>query len=196
MNPRSTAVPSSTPEHNAGHNAEHTAEAYLEVLVAEVHRRVGFINGLTPSQRDDVCQMTLLAFWKDAESIRTTYPVPGVWAGVKLRTMAIDFGRREGAQRGEGARHTRRVGAIDTTDREWQEMFSIDADPLERLHDTDELAPLLAILGPDDRTLVYLVHGLGYSNTDAARLLGITDSCASRRLSSALRRMHEFAIAA
>ena len=192
MNPRSTAVPSSTPEHNA----EHNAASYLEVLVAEVHRRVGFINGLTPSQRDDVCQMTLLAFWKDAESIRATYPVPGVWAGVKLRTMAIDLGRREGAQRGEGARHTRRVGAIDTTDRVWQEMFRIDADPLERLHDTGELAPLLAILGPDDRTLVYLVHGLGYSNRDAAGLLGITDSCASRRLSSALRRMREFAIAA
>jgi DNA-directed RNA polymerase specialized sigma24 family protein len=200
LNRRTAAVPSTTPGTTPGTipgtTPGYDADSYLATLVTEVNRRVVFIKGLSPSQRDDVCQMTLLYFWLDEASIRARYPQPGVWAGLKLRTVAVDFGRREGAQRGEGARHTRQVGTVDTTDSTWQEMFSIDCDPLERLQDSDELAPLFAILNPEDRTLVYLVHGLGYTNRDAAGLLGITDSCASRRLRSAMARMHAFGLAA
>lgn len=188
MNRGTAAVPSTDPEYDA--------DSYLDTLDTEVKRRVVFIKGLSPSQRDDVCQMTLLSFLLNAEDIRARYPQPGVWAGLKLRNVAVDFGRREGAQRGEGARHTRQVGAVDTTDSTWQDMFSIDSDPLERLQDSDELAPLFAILNAQDRTLVYLVHGLGYTNKDAAGLLGITGSCASRRLSTAMARMHAFGLAA
>ena len=196
MKRRTAAVPSNIPGITPGITPEYDADSYVNTLVAEVNRRVVFINGLSQAQRDDVCQMTLLSFWLNAEDIRARYPQPGVWAGLKLRNVAVDFGRREGAQRGEGARHTRQVGAFDTTDSTWEDMFSIDCDPLERLQDSDELAPLFAILSAEDRTLVYLVHGLGYTNKDAAGLLGITGSCASRRLSSALARMHSFGLAA
>lgn len=187
MNDHIPAVPSTT---------GYDPESYLITLVAEVRRRVCFIGGLSAADRDDICQMTLLAFCRDAESIRARYPEPGVWAGVNLRGRAVDFGRREGAQRGEGARHTRRVGAFDTTNRDCQEMFSIDTDPFEQFLAHDELAPLLAILTPADRALVYLVHGLQMSNRDAAGVLGLTDSCASRRLTRALKRMRAFTVAA
>ncbi len=176
--------------------SQYDEESYTTTLVTEVHRRVGFLKGLTPSQRDDIGQMTLVAFLLHAEAIRARYPEPGVWAGQKLASMAIDFGRREAAQRGQGARFTRQVDAFDPTDPLTQSMFVTEIDPLAELVASDELAPLLAVLSDDDRTLVCLVHGLGYSNREAARLLGLTDSCASRRLSSSLAKMREFAFAA
>ena len=200
MNRRNAAVPSTNPgpsiNPGTSMNPAYNAESYLATLVIEVYRRVVFIKGLSPSQRDDVCQMTLLAYWRDAESIRANYSEPGVWARVKLTSEAINFGRREGAQRGEGARHTRQVGAIDTTDATWENVFRQDGDLIDHLQNCDELAPMFAILSPDDRTLVYLVHGLGYTNKAAAGLLGITGSCASRRLRSALSRMRAFDLAA
>ena len=175
---------------------QHDEKSYITELVTQVSRRVVYLKGLTPSQRDDIGQMTLTAFWLDADSIRARYPVPGIWAGQKLTGMAIDFSRREAAQRGQGARFTRQVDAFDPTDPATHAMVLTEHDPLEQLLASEELAPLLEILTPDDQALVCLVHGLGYSNREAAGILGISDSCASRRLSSSLARMREFDLAA
>jgi RNA polymerase sigma factor (sigma-70 family) len=176
--------------------AASTAELYESTLIAEVHRRVVFLRNVDIDQRDDVAQMTIEAFLRNADTIAARYPEPGVWVSLKLAAMAIDAQRRNDAQRGAGARHTRQVDAFDPNDPSTHAILIEDADPIAHFLLDEQLAPLLNILTPEDRYLFCMVNGFGYSAREVADALGIADSTASKRLKRIRRDLHEFAVAA
>lgn len=184
MNQQPTAAPQYDPE------------SYQSILISEVHRRVRFLRTVDEANRDDVAQMTIEVFLRNAERIRAQYPEPGIWAGQKLACIAIDFGRRQNAQSGRGARGTRRVDSFDPTDPLTQAILTDHNDPLEIVAANDMLRQLLSILSADDRLLFCMVEGLGHSARDVAGILGISDSTASRRLTRIRHDLREFAIAA
>lgn len=172
------------------------ADAYLSTLISEIHRRVVFLRTIPIHQRDDVAQMTIEAYLLHADSIRARYPNPGVWAGLKLAGMAIDARRRDDAQCGRGARHTRRVDAFDPNDPVTQAILTDESDPLERFLLDEQLAPLLSILSPEDRFLFCMVEGLQYTAREVAGILGIGDSTASKRLTRIRRDLAAYDVAA
>ena len=184
MNQQPTAVP------------QYDAESYLTTLISEVDRRVRFLRTVNEANRGDVAQRTIEKYLGDAEKIRAKYPNPGIWAGQRLACDAIDFERREKAQRGCGARGTRRVDTIDTTDPLTQSILTDHTDPLDIVAAGDELAHLLSILSDDDRLLFCMVEGLGYTNREVAGILNISDSTASKRLKRIRNDLYEFATAA
>ena len=184
MNQQPTAVP------------QYDAESYLSTLITEVQRRVRFLRTVNEANRDDVAQMTIEVFLGDADEIRARYPNPGIWAGQKLACMAIDFGRRDNAQCGRGARGTRRVDAFDPNDPLTQVILTDRTDHTERIAAGEELEHLLSILSDDDRLLFCMVVGLGYTSREVARLLGIAESTASKRLTRIRSDLREFATAA
>ncbi len=184
MNLQPTAVP------------QYDAESYQSTLISEVDRRVRYLRTVNEANRGDVAQRTIEKYLGDAEDIRARYPNPGIWAGQRLACEAIDFGRREKAQRGCGARGTRRVDSFDPTDPLTQSILTDNTDPLETIAASDELAHLLSILSDDDRLLFCMVEGLGYTNREVAGILNISDSTASRRLTRIRRELREFATAA
>ena len=172
---------------------QYDAESYLSTLISEVQRRSRFLRTVSEANRDDVAQMTIEIFLRSPEKIRAEYPNPGIWAGQRLACTAIDFGRRDNAQCGRGARGTRQVDRIDHTDPRTQAVFTDRTDPVDIVADSDELSHLLSILDQDDRLLFCMVTGLGYTAREVARILGISDSTASKRLTSIRRELREFA---
>jgi RNA polymerase sigma factor (sigma-70 family) len=172
---------------------QYDAESYLTTLIDEVERQVRYLRTINEANRDDVAQMTIEIFLRNAESIRARYPNPGIWAGQKLACTAIDFGRRDNAQCGRGARGTRRVDTIDTTDPLTQLILTDHTNPLDIVAANDELSHLLSVLSDDDRLLFCMVEGLGYTAREVAGVLGISDSTASRRLTRIRRELREFA---
>jgi RNA polymerase sigma factor (sigma-70 family) len=184
LNQQPTAVP------------QYDAESYQSTLIREVERRVRFLRTVNEANRADVAQMTIEVFLGNAEAIRARYPNPGIWAGQKLACIAIDFGRRDNAQCGRGARGTRRVDSFDPTDPLTQAILTDHTDPLEAIAASDELAHLLSILSDDDRLLFCMVEGLGYTSREVAGILNIADSTASKRLKRIRRDLYEFATAA
>jgi RNA polymerase sigma factor (sigma-70 family) len=175
---------------------QYDAESYLTTLITEVDRRVRYLRTVNEANRGDVAQRTIEKYLGKAEAIRAEYPNPGIWAGQRLACEAIDFGRRENAQRGCGARGTRRVDAFDPTDPLTQSILTDRTDPLDIIAANDELSHLLSILSDDDRLLFCMVEGLGYTAREVAGILGISDSTASRRLTRIRRELREFATAA
>jgi RNA polymerase sigma factor (sigma-70 family) len=183
-----TSTPTAVPQYDA--------ESYRTTLIHEVARRVVFLRDVPIHQREDVAQMTVEAFLRNPDGIRARYPEPGVWAGLKLAAMAVDARRREGAQCGTGARHTRRVDVFDPNDPVTQAILTDDTDPVERFLIDEQLAPLLSILSPEDRYLFCMVEGLQYTAREVAGILGIGDSAASRRLTRIRRDLRAYAVAA
>jgi RNA polymerase sigma factor (sigma-70 family) len=172
------------------------AASYPSTLISEVRRRVVFLRNVAFDQREDVAQMTVEAFLRNPVGIQARYPEPGVWAGFKLAAMAIDLRRRNGAQCGTGARHTRQVDVFDPNDPLTQAILVDDTDPIEQFLLNEELAPLLSILTPEDRFLFCMVNGFDYTAREIAGVLGIADSTASKRLKRIRRDLLEFAVAA
>ncbi|MBU6329715.1 MAG: sigma-70 family RNA polymerase sigma factor [Acidobacteria bacterium] len=172
------------------------AESYLTILITEVRRRVRFLRNLAVENRDDVAQMAIEAYLRRPDEVRENYPEPGVWAGLKVASAAIDHGRRNAAQRGAGARGTRQVIGFDPQHEAVDHMFSDPTDPVAALLDHEVLAPILRVLTPADRTLFCLVEGYQYTNREAGRILGLSDSATSKRLKRIRAQVRELVIAA
>ena len=110
----------------------------------------------------------------------------------------IDMLRTDGAQRGEGARHTRTVEALDAAfalvdsgdaDYTLHDLYGSDDSGYADVDARDLLTAALLGLTPRQREVVYLVDGIGHPVTDVAASLGITRETASRALSVARRRL-------
>lgn len=110
----------------------------------------------------------------------------------------IDMLRADGAQRGEGARHTRTVDALDAAfmlagsgeaDVTLHDLHGSDDGGYDTVDTRDLLTAALLGLSPRQREVVYLVDGIGYPVIDVAKSLGITRETASRALSAARKRL-------
>lgn len=110
----------------------------------------------------------------------------------------VDLLRTDAAQRGEGARRTRTVAALDGAiasvlggddELTLHDVYGTDDQGFFTVETRDLLAGALLGLTARQRQVVYLVDGVGHAVTDAAERLGITRETASRALSVARRRL-------
>jgi RNA polymerase sigma factor (sigma-70 family) len=176
-----------------------------EEYIAEVHRlmlrRLIGSRLLGPEDSWDAAQSASLKLWARVAQIRESYPEPAMYASAVTRSAAEDHRRRMRAQRGEGARvrrntagqAERRVEAIDDReigldlDLESIRQHRAEDSCVASMDDRNLAHRLLLTIGPSDRALLWQVHALGHSVTEAAPQLGLSRCQASRRLSAATR---------
>lgn len=150
---------------------------------------------------DDVAQEVVLRFLEDPCRVMATYHEPWIYARASMSSRAVDLGRRDRAQRGEGSRLIAtedglRPGRIavcldsvgDGGDRRVDLIGSavvpsVEDTIVERL----ALDDLLAVLNDEERWLLDCVGVQEYTVTEVAELLGLTRETVSRRLSSVRR---------
>lgn len=133
----------------------------------------------------------------DIERIMLNYPNPDVWVAAILPNLRIDVVRRNNAQRGSGARNTRRVGELDEVainEFEMREGYTAPAD--SRVGDVShpmELIPqaTLARLGQKQASLFRMREIEGFTTAEAAESVGTTPNNASRLIAGAKRILNE-----
>ena len=175
---------------------QYDAESYLSALVTQLNTHIRSLRAVAPHDRDDVVLMALEAYHLDADHIRASYPDPAVWSRVKLRTAAVDFARRQGAQKGTGARFTRTVDTIDPQDPAAHVIAAVTGDPADVATTALFVGQLLEVLSDEDRHLFVSVKGLQFTTREIAAELGITENCACRRLTRIAATLRELAVAA
>lgn len=152
-----------------------------------------------PMVAQEIASAEVVRVLEQWETIITTW-TPERYARQRVngRRAFVDHWRREGAQRGEGARHQRKVLATAAAGRVEQDSDGQQVRPLEEyLADpTDQYAHAgtasrielaLRALSPEHREIVELVELRGLEVTEAAAIIGIRRETASRRLSRALK---------
>lgn len=150
---------------------------------------------------DDVAQEVVLRFLEDPCRVMATYHEPWIYARASTSSRAVDLGRRDRAQRGEGSR----LVATDDGMRPARVAVCLDSvaegvdhrvdfigsAPAPSVEDTivERLAldDFLAVLNDEERWLLDCVGVREYTVTEVAELLGLTRETVSRRLSSVRR---------
>lgn len=133
----------------------------------------------------------------DIERIMLKYPIPAVWVAAILPNLRIDVVRRNNAQRGSGARNTRRVGELDEVainEFELREGYTAAAD--SRIGDVSHPMQLisqatLGRLGQKQAELFRMRELDGFTTAEAADAVGTTANNASRLIAGAKRILNE-----
>jgi hypothetical protein len=122
------------------------------------------------------------------------YPNPTGAADASFVNLARDWRRDQATQRGEGARYTRRVEGFPATVTDEGDAIAFDAvdtaavDPAARAADRDEASRAIR------EVAVFVARGMqldadGYTQTEAARIVGRSRSYLSRMTASASRHL-------
>lgn len=95
---------------NEIHDYVNRAKAHAEKLLS----RSGYAK-LSTHDKDDVTSRVMDRVWLGIDHYPHTYANPEVLVEAMLPRVVIDLYRRNGAQRGEGARHTRKIGDFESS---------------------------------------------------------------------------------
>lgn len=149
---------------------------------------------------EDIAQVTTEKFLADPVKNMAAYADPQAFAVSVARTTGIDLGRRERAQRGEGA--NLRAGADGQLEparvvvsTETITELRPDADIAEIVAAGLDLQVVLDRLDPLDRCLLELRYLDDYRVGEIATALGMVSSTVSRRITAARARLTEFVVA-
>jgi RNA polymerase sigma factor (sigma-70 family) len=122
--------------------------------------------------------------------VMAVYPDPTAYAGKQFSSVAIDFRRRQMAQRGEGARGERKwVSASD--EQTWSQLEGIayggEYEVAEHMDNMRLVKEVMEILPIEQQRIVFL-HGVrGLNVTEIAKVVGKSRETVSRALSAARR---------
>ena len=171
----------------------YTPETYVAVVVRRAHAIV-FAKNRHAANAADIAQAVALQFLADVENIMANYE-PEVFAAVAVKLRSHDFHRSERVQTGQGARlHVdangdknpgRRIVVLETVTEFGEAPLAGHVDFASDLVGALDLHEAIALLNPRDQKLVHLVYFEDLSVTDAAALMGVGRTHASRRLSAA-----------
>ena len=122
--------------------------------------------------------------------VMAVYPDPTAYAGKQFSSVAVDFRRRQMAQRGEGARGERRVvSANDDEIRSQLEGIEHGSEDriAEQMDNKQRINEVMEILPIDQQRMFYLrgVHEL--TDTEIAKIMGKRRETVNRILSAACR---------
>jgi RNA polymerase sigma factor (sigma-70 family) len=181
------------------------------VRLGEASKKALARKGIYSDIIDDVSQEIVAGFLADAEGIMARYGAPQRYAAARATHAAVDFLRRNSAQRGDGVRQindewgvlvpVRKVisgdascavepGEDDTMLWEVTKVkHSFEGALVEHLDSVALVDRLLSKLNDDDLELVMLVWVDEYNVGEAAALMRIARETASRRLSKARQRL-------
>lgn len=166
-------------------------DAYLEAFLDHAKLRLarGKYGRMHEHDRDDIAGRMILRVLPKVDDYRRRYPQPEKLASVMVNQAVIGYLRNDGAQKGLGARLTRKVDALDSLTIDptasWDHDTVGEADTVAEATDTATMLDA-ALLGQGvserDRELLWMVDGYGLKVREAADRMGIRRETANRIL--------------
>ena len=139
----------------------------------------------------DVIQYTIVELLGRITYIMGKYPDPAHYVGARFSNVVTDHSRRQGAQRGEGARFDRTVGSANEehTARKIEQFANGDSfDVADHLDKIALLQKVKTVLTAEEQRIFNLVYVKGLSVTEVAKIVGQRRETVSRKLSDAKKR--------
>ena len=165
-------------------------EKYIEQYWKSLRNRYKGFHTYRGQDVDDIISFATLTLVEKIAKVMAVYPDPTAYAGKQFSSVAVDFRRRQMAQRGEGARGERRViSANDDEIRSQIEGIEHGSEDriAERMDNKQRIKEVMEILPADQQRMFYLrgVHGL--ADTEIAKIMGKRRETVNRVLSAAIR---------
>jgi len=164
-------------------------EKYIEQYWKSLRNRYKGFHTYRGQDVDDIISFATLTLVEKIAKIMAVYPDPTAYAGKQFSSVAVDFRRRQMAQRGEGARGERRVvSANDEQIRSQLEGIEQGSEDriAEQMDNMKLIKEVMEILPAEQQRIVHL-HGEGLNVTEIAKVLGRNRATVSRALSAARR---------
>ena len=139
----------------------------------------------------DVIQYTLVELLGRISYIMGKYPDPAHYVGARFSNVVTDHGRRQAAQRGEGARYERKVASANeehTARKLEQVVWSDSLDIADHLDKIALVKKVKGVLSAEQQRILDLVVVNGLSVTEVAKIVGKRRETVSRNLSDAKKR--------
>ena len=162
---------------------------YIEQYWKSLRNRYKGFHTYRGQDVDDIISFATLTLMEKIAKVMAVYPDPTAYAGKQFSSVAIDFRRRQMAQRGEGARGERRVvSANDDEIRSQLEGIEHGSEDriAEQMDNKQRIKEVMEILPTEQQRIVYL-HGEGLNVTEIAKIMGKSRETVSRALSTARR---------
>jgi RNA polymerase sigma factor (sigma-70 family) len=166
-------------------------DAYVIGVYKALEARLG--NRVTYKGQEvaDVIQYTIVELLGRISYIMGKYPDPTHYVGARLSNVVTDFGRRQAAQRGEGARSDRKVSSanVEHTARKIEQFVSGDSlDIADHLDKIALVKKVKGVLSTEQQRILDLVVVKGLSVTEVAKIVDKRRETVSRSLSDAKKR--------
>ena len=164
-------------------------EKYIEQYWKSLRNRYKGFHTYRGQDVDDIISFATLTLVEKIAKVMAVYPDPTAYAGKQFSSVAVDFRRRQMAQRGEGARGERRViSANDDEIRSQLEGIEHGSEDriAEQMDNKQRIKEVMEILPTDQQRIVYM-HGEGFNVTEIAKIMGKSRETVSRALSAARR---------
>ena len=162
---------------------------YIEQYWKSLRNRYKGFHTYRGQDVDDIISFATLTLVEKIAKVMAVYPDPTAYAGKQFSSVAVDFRRRQMAQRGEGARGERRVvSANDDEIRSQLEGIEHGSEDriAEQMDNKKRIDEVMEILPADQQHIVHL-HGAGFNVTEIAKFMGKSRETVSRALSTARR---------
>ena len=181
--------------HNNPNNRTVQTKRRQDAYVLGVHNALAVRFGSHVTYRGqevaDVIQYTIVELLGRISYIMSKYPDPAHYVGARFSNVVTDHGRRQAAQRGEGARYDRKVTSANDehTARKleqvaWGDSFDL-ADHLDKITLVQKIK---TVLTAEEQRILDLVVVKGLSVTEVAKIVGQRRETVSRKLSEAKKR--------
>jgi len=168
-------------------------EKYIEQYWKSLRNRYKGFHTYRGQDVDDIISFATLTLMEKIAKVMAVYPDPTAYAGKQFSSVAVDFRRRQMAQRGEGARGERRVvSANDDEIRSQLEGIEQGSEDriAEQMDNKKRINEVMEILSVEQQRIVNL-HGEGLNVTEIAKVLGRNRATVSRALSAARRNVNK-----
>ncbi len=168
-------------------------EKYIEQYWKSLRNRYKGFHTYRGQDVDDIISFATLTLVEKIAKVMAVYPDPTAYAGKQFSSVAVDFRRRQMAQRGEGARGERRVvSANDDEIRSQLEGIEQGSEDriAEQMDNKKRINEVMEILSVEQQRIVNL-HGEGLNVTEIAKVLGRNRATVSRALSAARRNVNK-----
>ena len=162
---------------------------YIEQYWKSLRNRYKGFHTYRGQDVDDIISFATLTLMEKIAKVMAVYPDPTAYAGKQFSSVAVDFRRRQMAQRGEGARGERRViSANDDEIRSQLEGIEHGSEDriAEQIDNKQRIKEVMEILPTEQQRIVHL-HGAGFNVTEIAKAVGKSRETVSRALSAARR---------
>ena len=181
--------------HNNPSNRTDQTKKRQDAYVLGVHKAlaVRFGNHVTYRGQEvaDVIQYTIVELLGRISYIMGKYPDPAHYVGARFSNVVTDHGRRQAAQRGEGARYERKVASANeehTARKLEQVVWSDSLDIADHLDKIALVKKVKGVLSAEQQRILDLVVVNGLSVTEVAKIVGKRRETVSRNLSDAKKR--------
>jgi len=142
------------------------------------------------SEVDDIVSYAVVLLCENYEKVVIKNPCPVVYSSLRFKNIIIDFGRRQAAQRGEGARHERRVKSLDEKHsvRDVARMHEGQAfKSFDQVDDQMLIDQIMRNASLSQQKVLRLCGMEGRTTIEVARILGVSRETVSRTYSAAKR---------